>query len=180
MEESKVSIQIKVVAEYEGRSFESVIDANNGIRINSFRCINSEDIHDAMKRYILNNCDDVTILEALVQSEEDLRMLAYNQNLSHELADELVKTMYEKGMNGIYPNEFWVMLKNPCVSGQMLDSIAHKLVQKYKKAQKAEGTNSFEFVYLLVNIACNIAVWESTLEFLKSSEIPKVVEAAKR
>ena len=180
MAESQVKLQIKVVAEFEGRSFESVIDLENDIILDSIQSIGSEGINDALKKYILCNCDDVVILENLAQGEEEVRMLAYNPNLSPEMADALVGRLYAEGASGIYPSEFWVILKNQRVSGKMLDRIAHLLVQENSKRYKSEGTNSSEIADLLVNIACNIAVWESTLEFLKSSNIPVVVEAAMR
>lgn len=179
MEKKNVVIQIKVIAEFEGQTYESLLDYKNGISINGFRSINSWDFQEALKRYILRNCDDDTILEALAQDEHERRMLAYNPHLSHELADRLAEELFEYAEEGIYLYELGILMTNPCVSGQELDSIANRLLDKYKYVMKTEGRPDYEVEYLLRNIARNTAVWESTLEALKNSQIPTVVEATK-
>lgn len=181
MAENRVDIQLKVVATYGERSYESSLNREKGIQVNGLRMINIWDIEDALKRYILRNCDDEVILKEIAVNDDDKRQMAYNTNLSQQMADDLADELCHTDAGGTYPYEFCIILSNPCVSGKKLDSFVNLFLEEYQYSVEVnEGKQNFEIIYLLKYIAQNPAVWESTLETLKRSNIPIVVEAAKR
>ena len=181
MAKDKVDIQIKVVATLGDRRFEGTLDQKKGFRINGFRLINYLDIQETLKRYLLHNCDDEEILANLVTIEYEKREMAYNPNLSQEMADSLADELYDSFDGETYPYELCVILSNPSLSGKKLDTFANRFLQQYQNFMKENSQKpNYELVYLLRYIAVNPAVWESTLETLKRSEIPMVVEAAQR
>ena len=181
MSDSKVIIQLKVVATHGDRKYEESLIHENGLRINGFRSINRKDIEDALKRFLLRNCDDEEILNALATSDNDKRQMAYNPNLSHEMADNLADELCKIDDGDAYPYEACVILGNPRLSKEKLDSFANRFLQDYKKfAEENEGSQNYDLIYLLRHIAQNPNVSEDTLETLKCSKIPMIVEAASR
>lgn len=177
---SNVDIELKVIAKQGERQFEQKIDFENGIRINSVRNISSLDIQEALTRYVLQNCDDEVILKALVSNSKDKKSIVYNPNLTQEMADSLVDELCHEDDGGRYPYEFYVILRNPCVSGKKLDTIVNKFLEQYKQQLKNGKGENYELIYILQVIASNIAIWESTLETLKRSNIAIVAAASKR
>lgn len=178
---SNVEIKLKVVATLGDKEFEGFIDQENGLLINGQRIINSFDIKAALKRYILRNCGDEEILEATAVDEYDRSQIAYNLNISSQLADALADELCQPDDGGTYPYEFCVLLQNPRLSGKKLDSFANHFLELYEYLLEVKDKKpDYETIYLLKYIAQNPNVWESTLETLKRCNIPMVVEAAKR
>lgn len=180
MANSQVDIQLIIKASIDGRTFDGILEYEKGIRINGICVINNYDIEKAVKDYILRNCDDEEILKLLSSNERDRYQLAYNSKLSHEMADSLAEEMFNASPDGIYPYELCVLLQNPCLSGKKIDQFAHRLIDKYEQMVSQDGNIDYELIFLLKYIAQNPNIWESTLEALKHSEIPLVVDAAKR
>ena len=181
MSDSKVIIQLKVVATHGDRKYEESLIHENGLRINGFRLVNRKDIEDALKRFLLRNCDDEEILNALATSDNDKRQMAYNPNLSHEMADNLADELCKIDDGGAYPYDFCKILSNSCLSKEKLDYFANRFLQDYKRfVEENEGSQNYDLIYLLRYIAQNPNVSEDTLETLKCSNIPMIVEAASR
>ena len=178
---NNVEIKLKVEVILGEKEFVSYIDQENGLRINGQRIINSWDIQDALKRYILRNCGDEEILEVIAVDEYDRSQIAYNLNISSQLADDLADELCQPDAGGTYPYEFCILLQNHCLSGKKLDEFANCFLEQYQYLLEVNDKKpDYETMYLLKYIAQNPNVWESTLEKLRLSNIPMVVEAAKR
>lgn len=181
MADTNLDIELKVVVKLGEKTFESVLDKSDGLRINGFRFINAWDIEVALRKFILRNCADEDILTALAVSDIDKREMAYNPNLSHEMADMLADELCKHDEGGTYPYEFCVMMSNPSLSGKKLDSFANRFLEEYQYLMEVNDQKpDYEYIYLLRYIAKNPSVSEDTLETLKRSGISMVVEATKR
>ena len=180
MTEQKVKMQVKVIATLGEKVYESTLSLDEGIRISGVRFINSIDMQEAMKKYLLRTCEDEEILLALVENDYDKKEMAFNHNLSNKLADQLVDDLCLTDSSGAYPYEFCMILTNPCVSGEKLDFYAKFFLEQHQYAVEVnDGKPDYDTLYLLRYIAKNPSVWDSTLEILKESEISFIVNAIK-
>ena len=181
MDNSKVTIRLKVIAEIGDKRFESVLTQKDEIKINGLRVIDFTNLEDTLKKFVLRNCEDEEILTSLVQNDQDRKELVYNPFLSNKLADELVDELCHPDASGAYPYAFCVILGNPSVSQEKLDFYARTFLDEYQYSIEVnDGRQDYELIYLLRYIANNPSVGESTLELLKESDIPLVIDAINR
>ncbi len=184
MEIQHANIQLKLVVNVGEHTFVGNLlseNPNQGIRISASNIINPYDIRDAAKRFILRNCGDEEILNAIIDNDYDRMELAYNPNLKPEMADTLADELCYIDSMGSYPYNFCVILSNPSLSGEKIDQYARHFVEHYHYLIEInDGKPDYEIIYLLKYIAQNPSAWDSTLEFLKETKIPLVVQAAQR
>ena len=137
----------------------------------------AEEVENALIKYVLRTYNDEDILLALANQEPEFKIdLAYNTNLSCETADQLADEINIILPDGRYLKEYYVLLGNPCLSGEKLDELAKKHLQKYY----AGSTEWYKDSDMLMAIAKNPSTLDSTLEFLRKTRIAKVVYAAQR